>query len=128
MQLFRLNGAYAIARLAPDAPVPPGLADADGFVSISRTDEELSLVAREEFLQDHETVEAGWVTFKLQGPFAFDEIGVIAGLSAPLVEAGLGIFVISTFDTDYILLKASDAAAAADAWRAQGHNVTEGCN
>ena len=72
-----------------------------------------------------EVVEPGWSVFKLAGPFAFDEVGIVAGLSRTLAEARIGIFVVSTYDTDYILVKRDNARAAADAWRASGHEVID---
>ncbi len=126
MQLDELSGEYAVARAGPATPVPDGLLSGAGFRSVSRTDEELSVVAPIEAVADAgmESIDGGWTAFKLQGPFAFDEVGVIASLSAPLAEAELGIFVVSTFDTDYILVKSENAAAAANVWRAHGQQVT----
>lgn len=124
-----------MARAGPACPVPSGLLDGAGFLSVSRTDEELSVVARTSAVLAaggvHEDVhgglfqeiEAGWSVFKVHGPFAFDETGIVAALSRTLSQAGIGIFVISTYDTDYILVKETNAGAAAAAWRADGHEV-----
>ena len=131
MQLTCLSDDYAVARAGPACPVPSGVLDGAGFSSVSRTDEELSVVARtsavmaagsvhEDLFQE---VETGWSVFKVHGPFAFDETGIVAALSRTLAGAGIGIFVISTYDTDYILVKETDAGAAAAAWRADGHEV-----
>ena len=124
MRLTRLPDDYAVARLGPAASVPPGFLDGAGFRTVSRTDDELSLVGPSASMPDADTVETGWTAFKLHGPFAFTETGIVAGLAAALAEAELGIFVISTFDTDYILVKTGDAQQATEAWRAQGHTVT----
>ena len=125
MRLTRLSGDWAVARSAPDAEIPPGVLHAAGFVSVSRTEEELSVVAPEALVSGMEVVEPGWSVFKLAGPFAFDEVGVVAGLSRTLAEARIGIFVVSTYDTDYILVKRDTAEAAAQAWRAAGHEVID---
>ncbi|MEM9735811.1 MAG: ACT domain-containing protein, partial [Pseudomonadota bacterium] len=106
MRLTRLHGDYAVARAGPGAPIPAQALSSPGFVSVTRTADELSLTAPTEAVSEMETVEPGWCVFKLHGPFAFDEVGVVSGLSAPLAEARIGIFVISTYDTDYILVKA----------------------
>ena len=74
-------------------------------------------------IPEMDRIDAGWTVFKLHGPFAFDEVGIVAGLSRPIADAGIGIFVVSTFDTDYLLIKTKDAAAAASLWRAQGHEI-----
>ena len=123
MHLTRLPGTYAIARAAADAPVPAGVLDGPGFVSVSRTADELSVVALADQIAGMERVDTGWTVFKLQGPFAFDVVGVVAALSRPIAEAGIGIFVVSTFDTDYLLVKAENAARAAEVWRRDGHVV-----
>lgn len=70
-------------------------------------------------------IEGGWTAFQVEGPFAFDEVGIVARLSRSLADAKIGIFVISTYDTDYILVKQENADAAIDAWRADGHSVEE---
>lgn len=121
MKLSRLRGSYAVARAASDAPVPPGVLDGGGFRTVSRTADELSVVAPDGDVSGMEQIETGWTVFKLHGPFAFTETGIVAGLSAALAEREIGIFVISTFDTDYILVKDPDAATMA--WRDQGHEV-----
>ena len=70
-----------------------------------------------------DTVDGGWTCFKLHGPFAFDEIGIVSGLSRALADREIGIFVISTYDTDYILVKQDNAAAAMVAWQDLGHQI-----
>ncbi len=126
MHLTRFPETYAVSRAAPDAKVPAGVLDTPSFVTVSRTADELSVVAPEAAITGMEIVEGGWALFKLHGPFAFDQVGVVAGLSRPLAAANIGIFVISTYDTDYILVKSQDAAASAALWREQGHEVEEG--
>ena len=119
-----LSGDYAIARANADAPVPPQILDGPGFVSVSRTEDELSVVALTSRVPEMDRIDAGWTVFKLHGPFAFDEVGIVAGLSRPIADAGIGIFVVSTFDTDYLLIKTKDADAAANLWRGQGHDIS----
>ncbi len=127
MRLSRLSGTYAVARAATATPVPEGMLSGPGFRTISRTDDELSVVAPIEAFDGQrdifQKIDADWTCFKLHGPFAFDELGVVAGLADPLLKAEIGIFVVSTFDTDYILVKQDDADAAAEAWRQDGHTV-----
>ena len=113
-----------MARAGPAAQVPEGILDGPGFRTVARTDEELSVVAPEAEITGMDIIDNGWTCFKLQGPFAFDETGIIHTISRPLAEADLGIFTVATYETDYILVKQKDAAAAADLWRADGHEVT----
>ena len=113
-----------MARAGPAAPVPANILDGPGFRTVARTDEELSVVAPQSEISGMDTVDGGWTCFKLQGPFAFDETGIIHTISAPLAEARIGIFTVATFDTDYVLVKQKDAAAAVDLWRTEGHEIT----
>ena len=81
------------------------------------------MVAPEDDVTGMDKIDGGWACFKLHGPFAFDEVGIVAGLSKTLAEREIGIFVVSTFDTDYVLVKQEDAADAAAAWRETGHEI-----
>src|ERR687889_209302 len=67
--------------------------------------------------------EKGWHVFDLGGPFEFSEVGILSAVTAPLAEAGVGIFAVSTFDTDYVLVKGERVDVAADALRGWGHEV-----
>ncbi|MFN3703039.1 ACT domain-containing protein [Thermomonas sp.] len=116
-----LPDTYAIARLDPAAPVPPGVLDGPGFSTISRTADELSLVCPEARMPAADRVEGGWRVLRLHGPFAFDEVGILSALLAPLAAARIGIFAISTFDTDYLLVKAEALATAQAVLAAAGH-------
>ncbi len=69
------------------------------------------------------TAETGWRCLQVEGPLAFEMTGVLAALSAPLARAEIPIFVVSTYDTDYLLVKAVDLDSACDALRDEGHSV-----
>lgn len=115
-------GRFAVARLAADAPLPPWAAAAPGpFLSITRTPEELSIVCPEGALPEGVCAERGWALLRLHGPFPFTEVGVLASFAAPLAAAGIGIFTVSTFDTDYLLVAAPQLGAACDVLLAEGH-------
>ena len=113
---------YAVCRLDADAVVP-AWANGDGFCSVTRTAEELSIVCREALLPHGVQAERGWRVVQLQGPIDFSETGVLCGLLAPLAEAKIGVFAISTFDTDYILLKEVECEEATRVWAGCGHTV-----
>jgi len=68
-------------------------------------------------------VESGWNAFEVAGPMEFSLVGVVSSITSPLARADIGVFVISTFDTDYILIKSESVPAAVDALRAAGHHV-----
>ncbi|HNE82759.1 MAG TPA: ACT domain-containing protein [bacterium] len=97
--------ALSVVRLASDAPWPPWLQSKDGFFSVTRTDEELSIVCKQILVPPDARAEHGWRAFKIVGPIPFEMTGVLASVIAPLGEAGISIFAVSTFDTDYILVK-----------------------
>ncbi len=116
-----LTGEWAIAKLAPDTPVPPWALAPAAFVSIARTADECSIVAPAPAVPPEVRAERGWAVLRLQGPFAFDQTGILASFAAPLAAANVGIFAVSTFDTDYVLVKTAQLAAALAALRAAGH-------
>ena len=119
----RLPGRYAVVRLGPGAPVPASVLGAAGFVSITRTSDELSIVCDENLAPPDARTERGWVAIALQGPFAFDEVGILASCLTPLAGHRVSVFTISTFDTDYILVKAEQAEAAVAALEGAGHRL-----
>jgi hypothetical protein len=80
--------------------------------SITRTAEETSVVCLRENAPGGARVEDGWRALKLEGPIPFEEIGVLSALAGSLAAAGLSVFALSTFDTDYILVKETGLAAA----------------
>ena len=116
-----LPGEWAIAKLPPGNPVPSWAQIQTYFLSVTRTAEELSIVAPGAAIPGEIPAERGWTVLKLQGPFAFDQTGILASFATPLANAGIGIFTVSTFDTDYLLVKAAQLPAALAALLAAGH-------
>lgn len=117
-----LPGRYAICRMTPDQELPKRPIEAS-FWSITSTSEELSLICAESNIPLNVRVEAGWRILGLAGPLDFNQIGVIAGVSTTLSEANISLFTISTFNTDYFLVKDADLGAATNALRAAGYQV-----
>ncbi|MFN7988603.1 MAG: ACT domain-containing protein [Thermoanaerobaculia bacterium] len=113
-------GSYAVVRLAPDATIPAS-ALVPPFHSVTRTPAELSLVCPEEAVPAGARAETGWALLSLVGPFPFSMVGVLASVLAPLAEAGVSIFALSTFDTDHVLVKRETLEAAVAALTAAGH-------
>lgn len=122
IRLTRLPRLYAISRLEPGDAIP-GWADGPGFVSITRTDDELSIVCLQDRVPDAVRHDSDWVAFKFEGPFAFGETGIVLSVIRPLSENGLGIFVVSTFDGDHLLVKAADQTAARRLLVEAGHTL-----
>ncbi len=103
IRLRLLEQRYAICRLAADADVPRWAAGE--FVSITRTPDELSVVCREADVPNDVTAERGWRCFAVEGPIPFEIPGIAAAIAAPLSGAAISVFLVSTFDTDYLLVK-----------------------
>jgi hypothetical protein len=116
-----VSGRLAVCRLEPgaDEGVPPPLA-AGEFLSITRAPGEISVVCEERFAPPGARVEGGWAAMRLEGPIPFEATGVLASLATPLAAAAVGIFAVSTYDTDYVLVKEADASRAQAALEAAG--------
>jgi hypothetical protein len=115
----------AVCRFASDARVPAWALEG-GFFCLIRTRDELSIVCtedvcREDRMPDGALAERGWVALKLEGPFPFSTTGVLASFLQPLAEAQVPIFAISTFDTDWVLIKRENLEQAVVALGAAGH-------
>jgi uncharacterized protein len=119
-----LAGHYAIHRLPPNSSIPDWALNATGFSSITRTSDELSIVC-ESIITDTQDVgqDAGWACLKLIGPFAFDLTGILTSVLNPLRDAEIGIFAISTFDTDYVLVKLEHLERAVLTLENAGHII-----
>lgn len=115
-----LPGRFAVCRLDPTVTIPEW-ASASKFFSITRTADELSVVCDENCASNEAQSEGGWACIQLQGPFPFQMTGVLAAILNPLAAAGIGIFALSTFNTDYILVKANALSAAERALQLASH-------
>jgi hypothetical protein len=124
LSLKILPDRMAVCRFDPAVPVPDWIAEV-GFYSLTRTEEELTIVCPETRLAPGISSEAGWRCFQVLGLLDFSEIGIIFSLTRPLAENGVSVFVISTFNTDYLMVKENDLAKAIDALTAEGHRVLE---
>jgi len=94
----------AICRLPPASPIPAWIGDEE-FVSVTRTPDELSIVCHEALVPGEVKAERNWRMLGVNGPLDFAMTGVLASLAGPLSDAGIAVFVISTYDTDYLLVK-----------------------
>lgn len=125
LPLHLLPDAYGIARLAPDAAIPLWIVG-PGFMSLTRTAEELSVTCLEARIPAAVQASRGWRAFQLKGPFAFDETGIVAAVTTPLAQANIGVFVVSTYDGDHVLVKADDLPHSIAALESAGHRVVDG--
>lgn len=110
-----------MCRLNPREAVPEWT-QAGGFSAVVRTPDELSVVCAEAAAPEGVQAQPGWAAIELAGPFDFALTGVLAAALVPLAEAGVPIFAISTFNTDWVLVPAEQMEKAVRALTAAGHN------
>jgi hypothetical protein len=122
IDLRQLSGIYAICKLSPASPIPDWT-DGEGFVSISRTGEELSIVCQSERIPPGIQASRGWRCWQFIGPFAFNETGITLSVIRPLSESDIGVFLVSTFDTDYLLIQEQDMETAKTVLLRAGHTL-----
>ena len=121
LTLSVLSDTFAICRLAASAPIP-AWARGD-FLSITRTRDELSIVCAQSNVPDGIKCERDWRAFQVVGPLDFALTGVVASLSTPLADAGMSVFALSTFDTDYILVRTERWREAVQVLLQAGHRI-----
>ncbi len=121
LTLLVLPENFAVCRLPADVPLPNWARGE--FVSITRTHDELSIVCAQENLPDTIQCERDWRALRVVGQLDFGLTGILASLAAPLAEAGISIFAISTFDTDYILVKQISLDHAMQVLMRAGHHI-----
>jgi hypothetical protein len=116
MEVAVVPGTLSICRLAATERIPSWALELHGgFVSITRTLDELSIVCPEEAVPPDTEVEEDWRALVIPGPIPFEATGVLAALAKPLADAGIPIFAISTYDTDYVLVRSSNLDRALEA-------------
>jgi uncharacterized protein len=121
LRISLLPRLLAVCRLAPDANVPSWVRGA--FTSVTRTADELSIVCDQDAVPADVQAERGWRGLKVLGPIPFELTGIAAALVAPLAEAKISVFLLATFDTDYLLLKEAVLERAVAILRDAGHEI-----
>jgi len=122
LAISTLPGRLAVCRLDPADQVP-AWASSGSFTSVTRTAEELSVVCGEDVVPGGVKCEKGWRCLRIRGPLAFLDTGVLSCLAAPLARAGISIFVVSTYDTDNILVKEERHGTAQAVLLSEGHTI-----
>lgn len=125
MKLVVEEQELAICRLPAASPVPEWLPGA-GFRAVIWTREETSVLCDQAVVPDGVTSERDWRALRVAGPLEFSLAGVLASMTQPLADASVPIFAVSTFDTDYVLVKQGTLDRAIDSLRAAGHEIA-GC-
>jgi hypothetical protein len=122
IELSILPYRLAICRLDPSAQAPKPALEGE-FFSVTRTPDELSFLVPEENAVKGARVEGGWRAFKVKGPLDFSLTGILSSIAAPLAAAKISIFALSTFDTDYILVKEAHLEQADRVLREAGFKI-----
>jgi hypothetical protein len=120
VKLSVLEGPYTVHRFSANQGIPEEVHRSE-FYSVSRSEEELSIVCASSLLLNAEKSEAGWSCIKVLGPLDFSLAGILADILAVLARAEISIFAISTFTTDYILIKSENLPVARKALVASGY-------
>jgi hypothetical protein len=123
LNLQVLKGRLSVCRLAANIAIPDWAIGGGEFVSITRTSDELSVVCSESSAPKDVKCEHGWRAFKVAGPLDFSLTGITESIAKPLAEAGVSIFAVSTYDTDYVMVKEENLEKAIRALSAAGHVV-----
>ena len=124
-QLSILPETFAIVGLSPGTNIP-GWATQGSFFSVTRTPDELSIGVDETLVPAGVQSQGGWRVMKVHGPFVLAEVGVLASLAGPLAAAKISAFVVSTFDTDYLLVANENLAPAISTLERAGHTFQKG--
>ena len=122
LTLDLVPGSFAICRWAAGEPLPSWVMQG-AFFSLTRTPGELSAVCDADAVPPGVVAEGPWSMLAVRGPLAFTLTGVLAGLATPLAAAGISIFALSTYDTDYVLVRYDHLERAVRALRQAGHTV-----
>lgn len=123
LTLTLLGVRMAICRLSPSDAIPVWAEGARTFLSITRTTTELSIVAAEALLPADLEAERGYYALRVEGPLPFEMVGVVASLASPLAAAGVPIFPLATYDTDYLLIGEGMLDRAIHALTSAGHTI-----
>jgi len=123
LRFLQLPETFAICRLPTEDGIPTWAVSGILF-SVTRTPNELSIVCPQVNLPERASADRGWRCLMLEGPFELNEVGVMAAITRPLADAGVSIFAISSYSTDYLLIKEEQLDKAVSALAASGLEVS----
>ncbi|MFN8581577.1 MAG: ACT domain-containing protein [Gemmatimonadaceae bacterium] len=118
-----IQGIFAVCQLDAGAGIPHWCVHSSGLLAIVRTDRELTVVCEEHMVPGTVRAERGFVVYRIAGTIDFAVTGVLAALTAALADAGVSVFALSTFDTDYVLVRAGQRERAEQALASAGYPV-----
>lgn len=122
LDLVLLSGLYAVCRMNPEADIPAWAAGGD-FVSLTKTPQETSIVCSQGRVPTDVRNERDFRVLAVRGPLDFSLTGVLASMVGPLAEEGISVFAVSTFDTDYLLVREDALARAVEVLTRRGHHI-----
>ena len=122
LSLIARSEILAVAHLSPHDAIP-AWASQSAFFSVVKTSEELSVVCLDSDVPEAVRAERGWRVIEVQGPLDFSQTGILASLTAPLAAQNISVFAISTFATDFVLVKTEAWEQALGTLRASGHQI-----
>lgn len=121
--LVLFDATYAICRLSPAAELP-GWGLSSSLWSVTRTSDEISVLCEASLVPSGVQAERDWRVFQVQGPLDLALVGLLASLTGALADVRVAVFALSTYDTDYLLVREGQVLLAIGAWRSAGHTVT----
>jgi hypothetical protein len=125
MELRLMDGRYAVAKFPPDTTPPVTNNHSNGsFLSVTWTEEECSVVSLEGSIPDgYLEINNGWAVIRIEGVLDFELVGVLQSVLMPLGKAGVSVFTLSTYNTDYVLVKTDSLDSAVSSLRSAGFVV-----
>ena len=117
-----IKDKFVVCRFDSFSQIPESILQCH-FYSITKTADELSIVCPEEFFPKDGKCEINWKCLKIHGPLDFAQSGILSSMATPLATAGISIFALSTYDTDYVMVKDHDLERAIDTLTQSGHQV-----
>lgn len=124
LKLRLLHGRFSVCRLEAREKLPSWAYGSGDFLTITRTPGELSIVCAEGVAPEGCKCERGWRIFQFEGPLDFALTGVLVAVAQPLADARISIFAVSTYDSDFVMVKEVNVDRAIQALTAAGHTIT----
>jgi len=122
LSLATLPGLFAVCKLRNGESIP-SWALSGSFCSLTRTPDELSIVCPQELVPEGVEAVRGWKSLKVDGKLDFTLVGLLSSLTSSLAHAGISIFAISTYDTDYLFVKENDLDRGVAALQKSGLDI-----
>ena len=122
MNLNLMHERYSVCMLDPAGPIPDWL-HGPGILSSTYSESELSIVCPQQLIPEGVQQEADWCALQIEGPLAFDQVGILYALLGPLAKAQIPVFVLSTYLTDTLFVRANRFLEASHALEEAGHNI-----